>query len=355
MLEPLSAWREEICPACGKFRSVHDRFGASCPTCDERTRGRYRVRTLPELLGLSLQPREELLSPWLREKDLSMVYAPRGIGKTFFALGVGFAVASGGEFLRWKAKGRAGVLYVDGEMPTVTIQERLAEMARASTVQVDDVDLRLLSADDQESALPSLSAPEGREGVDKLIEHHGPRLLILDNLSTLMGATVENDADSWEPIQGWLLSLRRQGVAVLLVHHSGKSGQGQRGSSKREDVLDSVISLQRPTDYEATEGARFEVRFTKARGLCGEATASFEATLAQDPHGYLRWTFQGSESRRFERAAAMYEDGASPAAVAIEVGVSRATAYRYRVDWQKGTSPGPSRASHPSPLRGGRR
>ena len=57
-----------------------------------------------------------------------MVYAWRGVGKTWFALGIGYAMASGGMFLRWKAEKRRRVLHVCGEMPVVALKQRLAEV-----------------------------------------------------------------------------------------------------------------------------------------------------------------------------------------------------------------------------------
>jgi CRP-like cAMP-binding protein len=63
------------------------------------------------------------------------------------------------------------------------------------------------------------------------------------------------------------------------VHHDGKGGQ-QRGTSKKEDVLDTVISLRRPPDYTADQGCRLEVRFTKSRGFHGPDAEPFEARLA---------------------------------------------------------------------------
>jgi hypothetical protein len=72
--------------------------------------------------------------------------------------------------------------------------------------------------------------------------------------------------------------LRRRGISVLLIYHAGKGGD-QRGTSRREDVLDTSISLRRPTDYVAREGARFEVHIEKGRGIQGEATKPFEARL----------------------------------------------------------------------------
>ena len=46
-----------------------------------------------EVLTRQFPPKEMFLAPWLRKQDLSMVYATRGVGKTFFALSVAYAVA----------------------------------------------------------------------------------------------------------------------------------------------------------------------------------------------------------------------------------------------------------------------
>jgi putative DNA primase/helicase len=43
--------------------------------------------------------------------------------------------------------------------------------------------------------------------------------------------------------------------------------------------LDTVIRLRRPVDYNANDGARFEVHYTKARGFYGCDAEPFEALL----------------------------------------------------------------------------
>ena len=53
----------------------------------------------------------------------------------------------------------------------------------------------------------------------------------------------------------------------------------QRGTSAREDIMDTVISLRRPREYSMAEGARFEVHLTKARGILGDDAKPFEANL----------------------------------------------------------------------------
>src|SRR5262245_47302939 len=78
-------------------------------------------------------------------------------------------------------------------------------------------------------------------------------LLILHNISTLCRTGTENEAESWAPVQEWLLRLRREGISVILIGHDGKGGT-QRGTSKKEDILDVVIQLERPGDYQMDQG-----------------------------------------------------------------------------------------------------
>jgi len=59
----------------------------------------------------------------------------------------------------------------------------------------------------------------------------------------------------------------------------------QRGTSRREDSLDTVIALRRPADYSPEEGARFEVHIEKARSIVGEGASPFEAMVRSGPRG----------------------------------------------------------------------
>jgi putative DNA primase/helicase len=147
--------------------------------------------------------------------------------------------------------------------------------------------------------------------------------LTLDNLSSLTAVIRDNDAESWNPIQEWLLRLRRRGVSVLLIHHAGKGGE-QRGTSRREDVLDTSISLRRPSDYVPPEGARFEVHFEKARGIHGDRAKPFEAKL-EVRDGANVWTIREIEDVNYARVKALLEDELSIRDIADETGLSKST------------------------------
>ena len=281
-----------------------------------------RALSLGELLELELPPREDVLAPWLPTQGLAMVYAPRGVGKTWFALGVAYAVASGGQFLNWRAPAARGVLCLDGEMPAVVMQQRLAAVAAAADAE-PTAPLRIITPDVQPIGMPDLATDAGQMLVDEHVTDD-ISLLVVDNLSSLIRTGRENEAESWQSIQTWALRHRAAGRSVLFVHHAGKGGN-QRGTSRREDVLDSVIALRRPADYKAESGAVFEVHFEKARGIHGDDVAPFETRLTTDAEGRQLWTMRTLEETTRERVAALLADGLTQQDIAAELGIAKST------------------------------
>lgn len=253
-----------------------------------------------------------------------MFYAKRGVGKTYFSLSLAYAVASGGKFLKWQAPMARRVLYVDGEMPGVAIKERLAAIVGASEAEPPEGYFRIVTPDVQPMPLPDLAMAEGQSALEPLIGD--AELIVLDNLSTLMRYGVENEGESWIPMATWALARRREGRAVVFVHHAGKGGQ-QRGSSRREDLLDTVICLRHPSDYSPEQGARFEVVFEKSRGLCGADVETIEAALQQGADGKTCWTWTATGAT-VDRVAELQGIGMKPAEIAGELGVHRSTVYR---------------------------
>ena len=166
-------------------------------------------------------------------------------------------------------------------------------------------------------------------------------LLIVDNLSAWCRTGRENEGESWNPIATWILQLRRRGIAVLMIHHSGKNGE-QRGTSKKEDLLDAVIKLKRPADYDPKNGAVFILEFTKARNLSGDAAQSLELTLAGD-QSQVDWICKTVEQSTFDRVVALSKEGISQIEIAEELKVNKSTVSRHlRSARDQGLIGGPS-------------
>ena len=288
-----------------------------------------------DFLTRTIPPRKHVLFPIIPEQGLVMAYGPRGLGKTHVSVGIAVAVAAGARFLRWSAPNPAGVLLIDGEMPAAAIQARFADAICASDKE-PQASLRLVTPDlNWECGMPDLSTAEGQKAVDEQVMED-TRLIIVDNLSSLLRTGVENDAESWLPLQTWALRHRAAGRSVLFIHHAGKGG-AQRGTSRREDVLDTVIALRRPSDYRQEEGARFEVHIDKGRSLFGKDATPFEALLSTEANGKPAWSIRDLEVNQHNQIAELSSLGMKASEIAQELGISRSTVFR-RMQRKQGTA-----------------
>jgi RecA-family ATPase len=231
-----------------------------------------RVRSIAEFLDEDTPMPPLLIDPWLPSNGLAMISGVTGCGKTMLALACAIAQAHGGEVLGWKMK-ECRVLYVDGEMST----HDLAGRCRMLTAGLTDEQMAKVRRNlffccdaDQQDGLRSLSSQAGRNKIEQLLLKYDPEALWLDNLSCLLNSEDENDAACWIEMQDWLKFLRRDGYSVVFLHHTGKvnfdkdnvPSYKQRGTSKREDILNTSIVLVQNKDHDG-----WRIDFTKARSF----------------------------------------------------------------------------------------
>lgn len=316
----------------GNAVRFHEGNGKSIPSLLDT----LRAVTLEEFLKLDIPVPEPLLTPLFTRQSLSLVYSWRGVGKTWFALGCAYAIASGGKFLRWSAPAPRKVLYLDGEMPASALQRRLANIAAGSNSEASAEFFKLVTPDLCGGLVPDLATKEGQERVDRLIDSTGAEFVVVDNLSCWVRSGVENEAESWRIMAEWLLRHRSAGRAILLVHHAGKGG-AQRGSSKKEDILDVSLDLRRPSTYEPEQGAAFAVEFKKARHLTGKDAESFEAVLTVGDDGAVRWAMTAIAESTYQRVVELAGLELTQKEIAEELQVNKSTISRH---WRKAVETG---------------
>lgn len=286
-----------------------------------------KIKVLPinEFLSLNLEPKEFIIDPIFPKQGLMMIYAKRGIGKTYFALNLACCIAGGFNVFddKWKINIPRKVLYIDGEMPANTMQERISSLI----INLDEIknpqNFQIITPDTQKETyglIPDLSKEEGQRFIEEIINDKQIDVVVIDNLSTLFRSGRENESESWNPIAQWVLKLRTQGKSIIFVHHAGKN-DNQRGTSKKEDILDTVIKLKRPDDYESKEGSRFEVHFEKSRGFAGSDASPFEVNLELTESRAV-WKIKEIEDAEENRVLEFSKEGLTQREIAKELNIS---------------------------------
>ena len=251
------------------------------------------VVSATELMKKDMPPKQMLVSTFMPFASYGMVVAPRGIGKSWFSLALGIAVASGqSSFLGWKIHQTTRVLYVDGEMQTVDIRDRVKGLSGGQVI--DNLDILPSEELYQKGRPVCLDDKTEQRQIEAMLDaleqqNRKPGVIILDNLSTLRRGVDENSNSETQSLVDFLVSLRHRGYSVLVVHHTNKAGK-QRGASIIEVPMDYVIELKKPEGSAVFhKGACFELSFSKVRGREPEST-NFIATLDEDANGCLSFS-----------------------------------------------------------------
>lgn len=279
-----------------------------------------------DFLKKEIPARPYILKPLLKPGSLILIYSLRGIGKTMLATSIAIAITYNVPIGKWEPESPVGVLYIDAEMSSEEYQDRLRKLTTGLPDPV--APLSILSGEWLErEGWPrvNLIDKEWREAIYSFLKNSNHKVLILDNLAALTPGIDESSIQEWGQINDWLLSLRFLGVAVILIHHAGKSGD-QRGTSGREDSLDVSLKLSRTTELtDENSGCEFDATFTKARSIFGEEAMPFRFKITPLPMGDgLTWTVETKGTVNKRMAIAMLGTGFSNREIAETLKVSKA-------------------------------
>lgn len=184
------------------------------------------VRCLAEI---EAQPVQWLWYPYIPLEHVTLVYGDGDVRKSWLVLAIGAAVTTGGKVFAEDAQAleKGGVLLCTCEDdPAATVRPRAEGLgANLSRLFVHYGALQLRGADFAR--------------LEETIARHHVKLLILDPVVGMMSSTNLNSATSVRVVMAALDDLaKRQGCAVILVHHVSKGG-----GSPRQRALGSVDFL----------------------------------------------------------------------------------------------------------------
>jgi hypothetical protein len=198
-------------------------------------------------------PHEDQAPRWLVEQlwgesSVGVIGGAPKCSKTWLGLDLALSVATGTACLGTFAVPQPGpVLVYLAEDALPIIRERVAGMARQRGLDLDAVDVHVITAPTLQ-----LDREPHRSRLFETARRLRPRLLLLDPLVRLHGID-ENHAGEVAGLLAYFRSLQRQlDLSVVLVHHTRKNaaagvaaGQGLRGSSDIHAFGDSNLYLRR--------------------------------------------------------------------------------------------------------------
>lgn len=203
----------------------------------------------------------------LEKSSITLVVGEAGGGKTFFLMELAKIVASAciGLSGTCNASEPTKTLIVDGELPINEIQDRSAILELDNVRHLTLISKSYLEKNDVVPPL-NLNDPSVRDILTDYIVENNFELVILDNLFSLFGGMDLNSAEEWEPANSWLLKLRSKGVATILCHHIGKSGD-QLGSIAKTFNINTHLLVKKETPLDGdTDCACFSIVIKKQRG-----------------------------------------------------------------------------------------
>lgn len=245
------------------------------PTENTYIDNEYKIYSGEELLNMPLQKTEFLMKPAIQEKGVTLVYAERGTGKTYYCLAMALALASGIDFIDNKCSKPVKVLYVDGEMDSYEMAHRLELLKHGferegKKVILENINMFLVDCQN-DAQMPILSRKSDQEILNGLIEKYSAQVIFIDNIVTLYCPNDENDASSWQKYNDFSKDQRNKGRSLVWIHHTGKvADRGPRGSASIETLLNTSIFLRKPENHKAEDGALIEVEYTKSRSIAGD-------------------------------------------------------------------------------------
>lgn len=189
-----------------------------------------------------------LIDGLLETETLGLLFGDPGCGKSFLAVDIALAIATGTPFYN-RGIHQGAVFYIAGEGFN-GLTRRFEAWAKHKRVDIADAPLFVSNRPAQ--FLDAASAAEVTEAVRELASKHGdPALIVVDTVARNFGAGDENSTSEMGKFIAAIDSVKAEfsGSSIMLVHHTGHSEkQRARGSIALKGALDTEYRLDKVND-----------------------------------------------------------------------------------------------------------
>lgn len=197
-----------------------------------------KLLTLDEVESLSsahVSSSEVNLIDLFKASQRTMLFGDTNVGKSFFAQELALSISSGAECFCFSKSKPAKVVYLDGEMGD-TFVPRLKMLCgcELNPLVKQNLKVKPLRGED-------VSVPKNKEHLINELESFLPSVVFIDNIISLFDEAVKGRVD---PLKLFVETLEKNGIAVVLVHHTSKSAETYKGPIELAALCQNVIHLK---------------------------------------------------------------------------------------------------------------
>lgn len=228
------------------------------------------------------EPTDWLVEDLLVSKETTVLASDAGVGKSFFLLALGLAVAGDDDtFLGLPLKKHGSVLIVDEEQSQEVVYERLnclgMEQKHWGNIEYlwyEGVDL----------------ANEPHKLLEQAIDME-PALILLESLSRVSLGIEENSNTEMSKLfrQGIIPLSRETGAAVVVSHHTPSDNKGKpRGAGAIKAAADEAISMMEATRDDGSKTGVINIFPSKPRRELALLQMQIEGSMKNDKYVRVR-------------------------------------------------------------------
>lgn len=205
-------------------------------------RNKIRIRSLSDLVAL--EPPSWLVKEYLPNQALVTLYGAPGCGKSFLALDLAMSVTTASEWLDRDAES-GGAIYIACEA-IAGLPRRVAAWSKHRGVSLDTDNVPFHFTTEFNELITPTSTIDLIEAAQRDIPNKKIKVIILDTLSRTLGGMDENSAGEMNKALNNLEAIRNTfGATVVVIHHTSKYGDLERGSTVLRGACDTMLHLKR--------------------------------------------------------------------------------------------------------------
>jgi hypothetical protein len=199
-----------------------------------------------------IPPRDWEVPGLLMRKQVTVLVAPSGSGKSLLTIQLGLAFADGQPWANWRPRSKLRVLMVNSEDDIMEQRRRFAAALRVMQVDRDGIADKVILADSShgiiiakfQSNTKTMVATPLLERLVETVKRHQVDWICVDPFAETFEGEENNNELKWAAIL-WREVARRCNVAVILVHHTKKYAHDMAGDVDAARGASALIGVAR--------------------------------------------------------------------------------------------------------------